>query len=80
MKEKKKWSVNAFSTKVLTGDTIDRTAVLGGHLSHLKVLPFAGAKAVPSFLSHFKALSVGPIEPTTSPSAVKHSTNWTNPA
>ena len=41
------------------------------------------AKEVPSFLSHFKTLSVGPapgIEPATSRSAVKRSTNWANPA
>ena len=41
------------------------------------------AKAVPSFLSYFKTLSIGPapgIEPATSRSAVKHSTDWANPA
>ena len=41
------------------------------------------AKVVPSFLSYFKTLSIGPtpgIEPTTFPSTVKHSTNWANPA
>ena len=41
------------------------------------------AKAVPPFLSHFKTLSVGPIpgiKPTTSRAAVKHSTDWANPA
>ena len=41
------------------------------------------AKEVPSFLSHFKTLSIGPapgIEPTTSRSAVKRSTDWVNPA
>ena len=39
--------------------------------------------AVPSFLSDFKNLSIGPapgIEPTTSCSAVKRSTDWANPA
>ena len=39
-------------------------------------------KEVPSFLSYFKTLSSGSalgIEPTTSCSAVKHSTNWANP-
>ena len=38
--------------------------------------------AVPSFLSYFKTLSIGPAletEPTTSRSAVKHFTNWANP-
>ena len=43
------------------------------------------AKAVPSFLSYFKTLSVGPapgIEPPTSRSAVKRSADWAthNPA
>ena len=40
-------------------------------------------KAVSSFLSYFKTLSIGPapgIEPATSRSAVKHSTDWANPA
>ena len=41
------------------------------------------AKEVPSFLSYFKTLSIGPtkgIEPATSRSAFKRSTDWTNPA
>ena len=41
------------------------------------------AMAAPSFLSHFKTLSIGPIpeiEPVTSRSAVKRSTGWANPA
>ena len=41
------------------------------------------AKIVPSFLSYFKTLSIGPtpgIEPATFPSAVKRSTDWANPA
>ena len=41
------------------------------------------AKEVPSFLSYFKTLSIGPapgIEPATSRSAVKRSTDWANPA
>jgi len=38
-------TVNVFSKKVLIGDTVfksltgDRTAILGGHLSHAKVQP-----------------------------------------
>ena len=39
-------------------------------------------KRVPSFLSYFKTLSIGPppgIEPATSRSAVKRSTDWANP-
>ena len=41
------------------------------------------AKAVPSFLSYFKTLSIGSapgIEPATSRCAVKRSTDWANPA
>ena len=41
------------------------------------------AKGVPSFLSYFKTLSIGPvpeIEPATSRSAVKRSTDWAKPA
>ena len=40
------------------------------------------AKRVPLFLSHFKTLSVGPvprIEPATTCSAVKRSTDWARP-
>ena len=43
-----------------------------------KVLAACSAKEVPSFLSYFKTLSIGPapgIEPTTSRSAVKRSTD-----
>ena len=46
-------------------------------------LAICRAKVVPSFLSYFKTLSIGPtpgIEPATSCSAVKHSTDWPNPA
>ena len=38
--------------------------------------------AAPSFLSYFKTLSIGPvlgIEPATSRSVVKRSTDWANP-
>ena len=45
-------------------------------------LAICRVKEVPSFLSHFKTLSVGAdagIEPTTSCSAVKCSTNLANP-
>ena len=41
------------------------------------------AMGVPSFLSYFKTLSIGRtpgIEPATCRSAVKHSTDWANPA
>ena len=69
-------SVNVFSTKVLIGDTIftystgDETAILRCH-----------TKRVPSFLSYFKTLSISPapgIEPATSLSAFKLSTDWAN--
>ena len=46
-------------------------------------LAICRTKVVPSFLSYFKTLSIGPtpgIEPATSRSAVKHSTDWANPA
>ena len=46
-------------------------------------LAICQAKAVPSFFSCFKTLSIGPaqgIEPATSYSAVKRSTDWANPA
>ena len=45
-------------------------------------LAICRAKAVPSFLSHFKTLSIDPapgIEPATSRAAVKRSTEWANP-
>ena len=48
-----------------------------------EVLAACSTKEVPSFLSYFKTLSNGPaprIEPATSRSAVKHSTDWANPA
>ena len=51
-----------------------RPPFLRGHPSHWKRLP--------SFLSHFKTLSTGPapgIEPATSSSTVKRSTDWANP-
>ena len=67
--------------RVLIGDTIFASPTRrdchfmwssGPH----KGLAVCRAKAVPSFLSYFKTLSVGPapgIEPPTSHSAVKHS-------
>ena len=62
-------SVNVLSSKVLIGDTIFTS-------------PTTIAKGAPSFLSYFKTLSNGPapeIEPATSHSAVKRSTDWANP-
>ena len=45
-----------------------------------EVLAACSAKAVASFLSYFKTLSIGlAIEPVTFRSAVKRSTDWANP-
>ena len=71
-------SVNVFSTKVLIGDTIftsptgllDGTAISRGHPSHAQGSRHLQCKAVPSFLSYFKTLSISPapgIEPATDP-------------
>ena len=46
-------------------------------------LAACSAKGVPSFLSYFKTLSIGPapgIELATSRSVIKRSTDWANPA
>ena len=79
-------SVKVFSTNVIIGDTIltSTTANLRGHASEpCKRLAISSrAKVIPSFVSHFKILSIGPtpgIELLTSHSAVKHSTNGANP-
>ena len=75
--------------RVLIGDTIftsptgDGTAILCG-LPH-EGLAACRAKGVPSFLSYFKTLSIGPARktvPPTSRSAVKRSADWAtcNPA
>ena len=78
--------VNVFSPKVIIGDTIftSTTAVLRGHASEPRkgLAICSRAKVIPSFLSHFEILSIGPtpgIELLTFHSAVKHSTNWANP-
>ena len=60
----------------------DVTAILSGHPNHTG-LPVSRTKEVPLFLSYFKTLSIGlapGIEPATSRSAVKRSTDWDNPA
>ena len=76
------WVSMYFSTKVLTGNTIfksptgDETAILRGPA-------IFRAKAVPSFPSYFKTLSIDPlpgIERSTSRSTIKSSTDWDNPA
>ena len=64
-------SVNVLSTKVLfTSPIADGTAILRGHPSHGRRFRHLQGKAVPSFLSYFKTLSIGPapgIEPATNP-------------
>ena len=81
-------SVNIFSTKVVIGDTIfyvsywSRDRHLTWSPEPCEGLAARSAKGVPSFLSYFKTLSIGPapgIEPATSRSAVKRSTDWANP-
>ena len=71
-------SVNVFSTKGLTGDTIftsptgDGTAILTWSSESREGLAICRAKAVPSFFSYFKTLSIVPtpgIEPATYRSA-----------
>ena len=70
-------SVHVFSKQVLIGDTIfpsppgDGTAILRGQA-------VCRAEEVPSFLSYSKTLTIVPlpgIEPATSRSAVKRSTD-----
>ena len=59
-------SVNVFSTKVLTGDTIftsptgENTTILLVVLRPTRGPAACSAKGVPSFLSYFKTLSTGP--------------------
>ena len=64
---------------ILTSPTGDRTAILRGYPSKPREgLAICNAKGVPSFLSYFTTLSIGlvsGIEPATSGSAVKRSTN-----
>ena len=68
-------SVNVFSTKVLIGTIFHDRHFMWS--SEPREGPAAcSAKGVPSFLSYFKTLSVGPvprIEPSTSCFAVKRS-------
>ena len=67
-------NVNVFSTQVLIGDTIftspywRRDRLIRWSSEPREGLAIRRAKAVPSFLSHFK----------TSRSSVKRSTNWAN--
>ena len=82
-------SLKVFSMKVLIGDTIfmyptrDGTAIFTWSTEPREGLAAYNAKGVSSFLSYFKTLSIGPapeIEPATSLSVVKRSTDWANPA
>ena len=76
-------SVNVFSTKVLIGDTNGRDRHFTWSSEPREGPAACRAKGVPSFLRYFKALSIGPalgIEPATSCSAVKRSTDSANPA
>ena len=82
-------SVSVFSTKVLIGDTIfyvsswRQDCHFTWSSEPREGLTVCMAMTAPSFLSHFKTLSIGPIpgiEPVTSRSAVKRSTGWANPA
>ena len=57
---------------------IDTAPSPSEHASQARQLAACSAKGVPSFLSYFKTLSIGPapgITPATSPSAVKRSTD-----
>ena len=71
-------SVNVFSRKVLIGGTIftspcgDRTAILRGHPSHVKVCLYAGQRCL--HLKPCVLLRPRDVEPTSSRSAVKRST------
>ena len=81
-------SVHVFSMKVLIGTLFLRLLVETGRHFPWSSEPREGlatwsAKGIPSFLSYFKTLSIGPvpgIKPATSRSAVKRSTNWANHA
>ena len=75
-------SVNVFSTKVLIRDYFLRDCHFTWSSEPREGLPVCRAKGVPSFLSYFKTLCIDPapgIEPATSRSAVKRSTDWANP-
>jgi len=81
-------SVNVFSTKVFGGYYFyfsywRRDPHFTWSSEPHKGLAVCRAKEVPSLLSYFKNLSIGPasrILPTTPYSAVKCSTSWANPA
>ena len=75
--------------KILTGNTILRLRAETVPPFYVIIRepregrPVCGAKKVPSFLSYFKTLSIVPasgVEPATSRSVVKRSTDCANPA
>ena len=79
-------SVNVFSKKILIGTLFLRLLLetgppfLRSYPSHAKVQPFAAQR---QYLHFSVTLSIGlapEIEPATSCSAVKRSTNWASPA
>ena len=71
----------SLGTLYFTSPNGDRTAILPCSSEPREGLACCSAKGVPSFLGYFKTLSIGPvpgIEPATSRSAVKRSTDWAN--
>ena len=77
-------SVNVFNTKALIDFSYwGRGCHFTWSSEPREGLAAYNAKGVPSFLSYFKTLSIGPapgIEPATSRSVIKRSTDWANPA
>ena len=93
IKNELRLSVNVFSWKVLIdklGNLLFLSPTRDKKTRHFTLasepregLAICRAKVVPSFLSYLKTLRIGPvpgIEPATSRSAVKRSTDWANPA
>ena len=76
--KKKSLSVNVFSTKVLIGDTIFTSPTEYGTASYVVIRATRSSRRLQckggTFISHPR------IEPAISRSAVKHSTDWANPA
>ena len=77
-------SVNVFNTKVLIDFSYwRRDRHFTWSSEPREGLAACSAKGVPSFLSYFKTLSIGPapeIELATSRSVIKRSADWANPA
>ena len=69
---------------IFTSPTGDGTFILRGHPSHAEVKPLAVQRDYITFISQLfiedsKSGTVPGIEPATSRSAVKRSTDWANP-